>query len=378
MRCQKPPSLEAESTSPWSTGRPPSVFIFPCLVERPFWADPALPTFQHPAIAERRAGIQTRATLSDRRDGTEPNLPSLEQVGHAAARRRRRCCCRVPRPLLALSSPSTVLTANTVLYTGINVPGINVIVRSAPQKARIARSRFASPDPPGKFHSPSFFEDQNSRLACRKVGSHCQLLPPIATRPTTDERRRRDRDGDASEAAPSAAAFRRSVRRGVDPLGRATAAPAASDRRSPASTDRRPPPSLTTTTTTAPKPDSGAPEGPLPRLASRAMSGADVAAAQGGGNNASEFVSRRRCEAPLPQAAAKNRPFRRFASSFGTCPRRPAGWINASMDRRRMDGMLEDPSHQDVARWGKDGDTFVVVEVSKRAAAAPGSPPTGS
>lgn len=26
--------------------------------------------------------------------------------------------------------------------------------------------------------------------------------------------------------------------------------------------------------------------------------------------------------------------------------------------------MLEDPSHQDVARWGKDGDTFVVVEVS--------------
>lgn len=26
--------------------------------------------------------------------------------------------------------------------------------------------------------------------------------------------------------------------------------------------------------------------------------------------------------------------------------------------------MLEDPSHQDVARWGKDGDSFVVVEVS--------------
>jgi osomolarity two-component system response regulator SKN7 len=25
--------------------------------------------------------------------------------------------------------------------------------------------------------------------------------------------------------------------------------------------------------------------------------------------------------------------------------------------------MLEDPSHQDVARWGKDGDSFVVVEV---------------
>jgi osomolarity two-component system response regulator SKN7 len=27
--------------------------------------------------------------------------------------------------------------------------------------------------------------------------------------------------------------------------------------------------------------------------------------------------------------------------------------------------MLEDPSHQDVARWGKDGDTFVVVEGEK-------------
>lgn len=25
--------------------------------------------------------------------------------------------------------------------------------------------------------------------------------------------------------------------------------------------------------------------------------------------------------------------------------------------------MLEDPSHQDVARWSKDGDTFLVVEV---------------
>ncbi|ODA75998.1 hypothetical protein RJ55_08280 [Drechmeria coniospora] len=52
------------------------------------------------------------------------------------------------------------------------------------------------------------------------------------------------------------------------------------------------------------------------------MSGADVAAAQGGGNNASEFV-------------------------------------------RKLFRMLEDPSHQDVARWGKDGDTFVVVEGEK-------------
>lgn len=25
--------------------------------------------------------------------------------------------------------------------------------------------------------------------------------------------------------------------------------------------------------------------------------------------------------------------------------------------------MLEDPTHQDVARWGKDGDTFVVEDV---------------
>lgn len=30
---------------------------------------------------------------------------------------------------------------------------------------------------------------------------------------------------------------------------------------------------------------------------------------------------------------------------------------------RNSHSMLEDPSHQDVARWGKDGDSFVVVEV---------------
>ncbi|POR34897.1 Transcription factor SKN7 [Tolypocladium paradoxum] len=52
------------------------------------------------------------------------------------------------------------------------------------------------------------------------------------------------------------------------------------------------------------------------------MSGTDMAAASGGGNNASEFV-------------------------------------------RKLFRMLEDPSHQDVARWGKDGDTFVVVEGEK-------------
>ncbi|KND93037.1 Transcription factor SKN7 [Tolypocladium ophioglossoides CBS 100239] len=52
------------------------------------------------------------------------------------------------------------------------------------------------------------------------------------------------------------------------------------------------------------------------------MSGTEMAAASGGGNNASEFV-------------------------------------------RKLFRMLEDPSHQDVARWGKDGDTFVVVEGEK-------------
>ncbi|EHK23304.1 Two-component response regulator receiver [Trichoderma virens Gv29-8] len=53
------------------------------------------------------------------------------------------------------------------------------------------------------------------------------------------------------------------------------------------------------------------------------MSGTEAAAAQGGGgNNASEFV-------------------------------------------RKLFRMLEDPSHQDVARWGKDGDSFVVVEGEK-------------
>ncbi|EXV06300.1 response regulator receiver domain protein [Metarhizium robertsii] len=52
------------------------------------------------------------------------------------------------------------------------------------------------------------------------------------------------------------------------------------------------------------------------------MSGSEVPAATGGSNNASEFV-------------------------------------------RKLFRMLEDPSHQDVARWGKDGDSFVVVEGEK-------------
>ncbi|TQV98235.1 Signal transduction response regulator, SKN7-like protein [Cordyceps javanica] len=38
---------------------------------------------------------------------------------------------------------------------------------------------------------------------------------------------------------------------------------------------------------------------------------------------------------------------------------------NASEFVRKLFKMLEDPSHQDVARWGKDGDTFVVVEGEK-------------
>jgi osomolarity two-component system response regulator SKN7 len=52
------------------------------------------------------------------------------------------------------------------------------------------------------------------------------------------------------------------------------------------------------------------------------MSSNDLPVAQGGGNNASEFV-------------------------------------------RKLFRMLEDPSHQDVARWGKEGDSFVVVEGEK-------------
>ncbi|KEY67955.1 hypothetical protein S7711_02162 [Stachybotrys chartarum IBT 7711] len=52
------------------------------------------------------------------------------------------------------------------------------------------------------------------------------------------------------------------------------------------------------------------------------MSGPDMAAAQGSGSNASEFV-------------------------------------------RKLFRMLEDPTHQDVARWGNNGDTFVVVEGEK-------------
>lgn len=38
---------------------------------------------------------------------------------------------------------------------------------------------------------------------------------------------------------------------------------------------------------------------------------------------------------------------------------------NASEFVRKLFRMLEDPSHQDVARWGKEGDSFVVVEGEK-------------
>ncbi|UKZ76132.1 hypothetical protein TrVFT333_003828 [Trichoderma virens FT-333] len=76
------------------------------------------------------------------------------------------------------------------------------------------------------------------------------------------------------------------------------------------------------------------------------MSGTEAAAAQGGGgNNASEFVSR----------------------ILVLCP--PHNYTSANtMDDvkvRKLFRMLEDPSHQDVARWGKDGDSFVVVEGEK-------------
>lgn len=41
------------------------------------------------------------------------------------------------------------------------------------------------------------------------------------------------------------------------------------------------------------------------------------------------------------------------------------GGSNASEFVRKLHRMLEDPSHQDVARWSKDGDTFLVVEGEK-------------
>lgn len=46
-------------------------------------------------------------------------------------------------------------------------------------------------------------------------------------------------------------------------------------------------------------------------------------------------------------------------------PTTGAGGSNASEFVRKLYRMLEDPAHQDVARWGKDGDTFVVVENEK-------------
>ncbi|OAA49592.1 response regulator-like protein [Metarhizium rileyi] len=46
-------------------------------------------------------------------------------------------------------------------------------------------------------------------------------------------------------------------------------------------------------------------------------------------------------------------------------PTASGGSNNASEFVRKLFRMLEDPSHQDVARWGKDGDSFVVVEGEK-------------
>jgi hypothetical protein len=91
------------------------------------------------------------------------------------------------------------------------------------------------------------------------------------------------------------------------------------------------------------------------------MSGTGEAAAQGSGNNASEFVSRAIRDdisirasvltiyVPGSQAFQVN--------NAGTCR------FDNDPILTRCFRMLEDPSHQDVARWGKDGDSFVVVEV---------------
>ncbi|KAG5921223.1 hypothetical protein E4U61_007002 [Claviceps capensis] len=72
------------------------------------------------------------------------------------------------------------------------------------------------------------------------------------------------------------------------------------------------------------------------------MSGAEVAAAAGGGSNASEFV-------------------RKLFRYLFPSPSNPRDHILTKITIR----MLEDPTHQDVARWGKDGDSFVVVEGEK-------------
>lgn len=89
------------------------------------------------------------------------------------------------------------------------------------------------------------------------------------------------------------------------------------------------------------------------------MSGTEMPAGQSGGSNASEFVS-----PPLPYSHAHTA---RLTTSPG------AKTLPVRLESRTVDSihfvadqkfsMLEDPSHQDVARWGKDGDTFVVVEV---------------
>ncbi|KAH6954059.1 HSF-type DNA-binding-domain-containing protein [Ilyonectria sp. MPI-CAGE-AT-0026] len=49
-----------------------------------------------------------------------------------------------------------------------------------------------------------------------------------------------------------------------------------------------------------------------------------------------------------------------FASCIGTQASKSAQMSNLTVPR-----MLEDPTHQDAARWGKDGNTFVVVENEK-------------
>jgi hypothetical protein len=91
------------------------------------------------------------------------------------------------------------------------------------------------------------------------------------------------------------------------------------------------------------------------------MSGTDAVPTQAGGNNASEFVC-------LSLFTAKTG----LPSTNLTCSGPQALPVRLTPVKavefivqltNLLPRMLEDPSHQDVARWGKAGDTFVVVEV---------------
>lgn len=102
-----------------------------------------------------------------------------------------------------------------------------------------------------------------------------------------------------------------------------------------------------------------------------------AAAAQGAGNNSSDFVSlmmvpylRPHCRGSSHMQLA-NLPDSRFANytsnSHLLVANRiallPACTDEACFYRR----MLEDPAYSEVVRWGNEGDSFVVLEVSLRA-----------